>query len=459
MKLNNLRFLLVLCLLIGLTSILPAQTVIKVAAGVDAISAAYATAAKGSIIELTTSGGDYIESNDITITKDITIRAAAGLAAKPIIYGAGANTFYVTNGGLNVSGIAFDDNLHGNALAAYFITVKADTILTSTNFNLRVDNCAFYRCAQRPIYTSDGTMHALDSLLVTNSIFIDNVKSAIYEKGTRNSSPRGTQPGGCKYLKFENCLVVGTSIGTSDAWSTYIEPANRDSASYTYPKVFINHITTDSSSYGAINTYTTPAAVIQNCICTNLKDTSKYAYGAETGRFAGAIPATIKNCLYDSPHFVTYGSSAFAKYPDTSKIIQGKPVFTNVAILDYSLKAGSPGKGAGTDGRDLGYIPGGLVTNVESTPGPVPESFQLSQNYPNPFNPATTIQFSISKAGKYSINVFNVLGQKVANLFDRAVAPGNYSVRFDAAHLSSGMYIYTLTGDGVNISKKMALLK
>jgi hypothetical protein len=38
-------------------------------------------------------------------------------------------------------------------------------------------------------------------------------------------------------------------------------------------------------------------------------------------------------------------------------------------------------------------------------------------------------------------------------------APGEYSVRFDATHLSSGMYIYSLTGDGVNISRKMALLK
>jgi len=167
----------------------------------------------------------------------------------------------------------------------------------------------------------------------------------------------------------------------------------------------------------------------------------------------------VWNSVYNGPHFVSYGSSAFAQYPDTAKIMFGTPVFNNAGARDYSLKAGSLGKNAGTDGKDIGYIPAGLATAVETYSDLVPEAFQLAQNYPNPFNPATTIQFSISKAGRYSINVYNVLGQKVASLFDKTVAAGSYSIRFDAAHLSSGMYIYTLTGDGVNISKKMALLK
>ncbi|TSA18089.1 hypothetical protein D4R75_11655, partial [bacterium] len=72
MKSISLRFMLVLFLLIGLASILPAQTVIKVAAGTDVISGALKTAAAGSIIELTSSGGVYAETGDIIVTKDIT---------------------------------------------------------------------------------------------------------------------------------------------------------------------------------------------------------------------------------------------------------------------------------------------------------------------------------------------------------------------------------------------------
>jgi hypothetical protein len=363
----------------------------------------------------------------------------------------------VTGGGLNVSGIQFEDPAQG----LYFISVRADTVFQSANttdFSLRVDNCLFHNCGQRCVYTSDGTMHALDSILVTNSLFFDNVKEIIYEKGIRNTPSNPLQPGGAKYIKFENDLIVGTSY-SGDGYATYIEPANRDSAKYTYPTVIINHVTVDSMLSGGINTYTTSNAMITNCMVINMKDTSKYAYMVETGRFTGAPRSHILNSLYNGPHFASYGSTAFALYPDTAKILYGTPTFTNAGARDYSLKAGSLGKGAGNDGRDIGYIPTGLATAVETYSDQIPESFQLAQNYPNPFNPATTIQFSISKAGKYSINVYNVLGQKVASLFDKMVPAGNYSVRFDAARLSSGVYIYTLTGDGVNISKKMALLK
>jgi hypothetical protein len=88
-----------------------------------------------------------------------------------------------------------------------------------------------------------------------------------------------------------------------------------------------------------------------------------------------------------------------------------------------------------------------------------PTQFSLSQNYPNPFNPTTTVQFSVQRAGFYSLKVFNVLGQEVADLLDEELLPGSYTVRFDARGLSSGVYLYTLKGGDVNISKKMALLK
>jgi hypothetical protein len=88
-----------------------------------------------------------------------------------------------------------------------------------------------------------------------------------------------------------------------------------------------------------------------------------------------------------------------------------------------------------------------------------PTQFSLSQNFPNPFNPSTTVQFSIPKPGFYSLKVFNVLGQEVADFFNNEISPGNYTVQFDAGGLSSGVYFYTLTGSNVTISKKMALLR
>jgi hypothetical protein len=105
-------------------------------------------------------------------------------------------------------------------------------------------------------------------------------------------------------------------------------------------------------------------------------------------------------------------------------------------------------------------FPSGGVTAVERVSESVPVSFELHQNYPNPFNPSTTITFNIARAGRISLKVFNILGQEVATLANEVKEPGTYSVRFDAAQLSSGTYIYRLQSEtGIVSMKKMMLLK
>jgi hypothetical protein len=91
--------------------------------------------------------------------------------------------------------------------------------------------------------------------------------------------------------------------------------------------------------------------------------------------------------------------------------------------------------------------------------GKIPKSFQLYQNYPNPFNPETFITFDIPKSGVYSVKVYNLLGEMVSVIGNRNYLPGTYKIMFGNNSLSSGIYIYQLIGDGVNISKKMVLLR
>ena len=88
-----------------------------------------------------------------------------------------------------------------------------------------------------------------------------------------------------------------------------------------------------------------------------------------------------------------------------------------------------------------------------------PTEYKLSQNYPNPFNPSTNIEFVVPNAGMYSLKVYNTLGQEVANLVESELASGIHKVTFDASRLASGMYIYKLSGNNVNVSKKMILMK
>jgi hypothetical protein len=89
----------------------------------------------------------------------------------------------------------------------------------------------------------------------------------------------------------------------------------------------------------------------------------------------------------------------------------------------------------------------------------LPKEFKLEQNYPNPFNPSTTIEFTIPNKGNYILSVYNILGQQVKTLIEGEFEPGYYKTDFIASQFASGIYIYRLNGNGVNISKKMLLVK
>jgi hypothetical protein len=90
----------------------------------------------------------------------------------------------------------------------------------------------------------------------------------------------------------------------------------------------------------------------------------------------------------------------------------------------------------------------------------VPEQFTLSQNYPNPFNPMTTIHFDVAKTGPVTLQVFNILGEAVANLVsNKMYTPGSYSVTWDATQMASGVYIYQFKAGNMEQVKKMMLIK
>ncbi|MDZ7764345.1 MAG: T9SS type A sorting domain-containing protein [Melioribacteraceae bacterium] len=99
------------------------------------------------------------------------------------------------------------------------------------------------------------------------------------------------------------------------------------------------------------------------------------------------------------------------------------------------------------------------ITTSNLSEGEVPKAFSLKQNYPNPFNPATTIEFDTEKMQHVSLNIYDILGQKVSTILDRSLRAGKHKVNFNGSNLSSGSYFYQLkTEDGVN-TKKMTIIK
>jgi polyisoprenoid-binding protein YceI len=89
-----------------------------------------------------------------------------------------------------------------------------------------------------------------------------------------------------------------------------------------------------------------------------------------------------------------------------------------------------------------------------------PREFKLFQNYPNPFNPSTEIKFSVETTGRAVMEVYNVIGQRIATLFNDVAEAGRYyKVTLNGALYSSGVYFYRLQSGKRSDIKKMMILK
>ena len=140
------------------------------------------------------------------------------------------------------------------------------------------------------------------------------------------------------------------------------------------------------------------------------------------------------------------------------------------------LSAGSPVAGAQVvlfDMADLSRGPIGQATTDEegqfalpltaSSSLMLPQGFALGPNYPNPFNPSTIIPYQLATTSRVRLDVFNVLGQRVATLVDEQQAAGMYRARWDGTDAAgsaaaAGVYIYRLTVGGTHWTGKMVLV-
>lgn len=100
-----------------------------------------------------------------------------------------------------------------------------------------------------------------------------------------------------------------------------------------------------------------------------------------------------------------------------------------------------------------------VVSMEEEVVAVQPKKLSLGQNYPNPFNPATQIEISLTESQRVQLEVFTMLGERVAVLADSRLAAGNYTYNFNASELSSGIYLYRLTTPNGVETRKMTLIK
>ncbi|MBS1516969.1 MAG: T9SS type A sorting domain-containing protein [Bacteroidetes bacterium] len=101
----------------------------------------------------------------------------------------------------------------------------------------------------------------------------------------------------------------------------------------------------------------------------------------------------------------------------------------------------------------------GNLTGINPAGTEVPGGFKLEQNYPNPFNPETKVVFSIPENSFISLNVFDVLGNKVKTIVNGKINAGTYEVTINGNDLTSGVYFYRLISGKTEITRKMLLIR
>jgi hypothetical protein len=100
-----------------------------------------------------------------------------------------------------------------------------------------------------------------------------------------------------------------------------------------------------------------------------------------------------------------------------------------------------------------------IVLEAPEAEDVIPTEYTLYQNYPNPFNPTTRIRFDLRERSHVTLEIFNILGQRVSTVLDGTMEAGQHFATFDASRLASGVYFYRITANDFKDLKKMVLVR
>ena len=136
---------------------------------------------------------------------------------------------------------------------------------------------------------------------------------------------------------------------------------------------------------------------------------------------------------------------------------------TDVTISFADVRLNEYKGDIGENSLDYHLVPKTTVA-IDQPVNTNPKKTGLLQNYPNPFNPTTNIGYSLQDKGSVTLEIYNILGQRVAQLVNAVQPAGTYRYNWDASSYTSGTYVYRLivrSSNGASYvqSKKMLLIK
>ena len=189
-----------------------------------------------------------------------------------------------------------------------------------------------------------------------------------------------------------------------------------------------------------------------------LDDTGAVVEGATvTGTFSGDLTGTDTqdtdangNALLVSDVFTTRPMDQFICVDDV----------THPTLTYDPAQNADAGFACTSEAASERFADGDIQKSIDG----VPTEFVLHRNYPNPFNPTTTISFELPQASTVQLEVFDMMGRKVATLVDGELAAGIHQAQWNArsdagAKVASGVYLYRITAGEFTSVQNMLLLK
>jgi hypothetical protein len=175
-----------------------------------------------------------------------------------------------------------------------------------------------------------------------------------------------------------------------------------------------------------------------------------------TTTVAGIFAAGLNSALYTGADGGVYAGTHLV---DSVVFVWTAPPSGSGAVNFYL--AGMQGTSTGSSSGQSTKV---ALAATENTTGvknlsAEPAEFALLPNYPNPFNPSTEIRYQVPDAGHVMLTIFDAAGREIGVLLNETKQSGTYSVRFDPASLSSGVYIACLNFNGRQLTRKMLFAK
>jgi len=157
----------------------------------------------------------------------------------------------------------------------------------------------------------------------------------------------------------------------------------------------------------------------------------------------------------NSTEFVLLGNSTQTEFTTT---VAMENIYRFYVVAEYSAGQSKPSPQKYINPTTM------QIENSEGDEIAKPIAFALQQNYPNPFNPTTTIDFTVAKEGRITLDVYNIKGQKVRSLVNDILKAGTHTIVWNGKDslghdVASGIYFYRLNASSNTHTKKMLLLK